>query len=202
MSKLKLTKTELKTQTDALKQYRRFLPTLQLKKQQLQMELRKSRDLVEANRREYALLRKQLESFVGLYADRGAVGFIKENLQVVGVILSTANIAGVTVPVFEKVIFSEGNYDPFNVDFWLDGGLRTVRELVSLIEAGKVLEEQYRLLNVELLSTTQRVNLFEKVKIPECLENIRKIQIYLGDATTAAVVRSKIAKRKMQEAAA
>ena len=202
MSKLKLTKTELKTQTDALKQYRRFLPTLQLKKQQLQMELRKSRDLVEANRREYRELRSQLDAFVGLYADAGAAEFILSNLSVQEVIRSTANIAGVTVPVFEKVIFSEGNYDPFNVDFWLDGGLRTVRELVSLIEAGKVLEEQYRLLNVELLSTTQRVNLFEKVKIPECLENIRKIQIYLGDATTAAVVRSKIAKRKMQEAAA
>ena len=202
MSKLKLTKTELKTQTDALKQYRRFLPTLQLKKQQLQMELRKSRDLVEANRREYRELRSQLDAFVGLYADAGAAEFILSNLSVQEVIRSTANIAGVTVPVFEKVIFSEGNYDPFNVDFWLDGGLRAVRDLVSLIEAGKVLEEQYRLLNVELLSTTQRVNLFEKVKIPECMENIRKIQIYLGDATTAAVVRSKIAKRKMQEAAA
>ena len=76
-----------------------------------------------------------------------------------------------------------------------DASLEKLREL-------GVLEEQYRLLNVELLSTTQRVNLFEKVKIPECMENIRKIQIYLGDATTAAVVRSKIAKRKMQEAAA
>ena len=202
MSKLKLTKTELKTQTDALKQYRRFLPTLQLKKQQLQVELRKSRDLVEANRREYRELRSKLDTFVGLYADAGAAEFILNNLSVQEVIRSTANIAGVTVPVFEKVIFSEGNYDPFNVDFWLDGGLRTVRDLVSLLEAGKVLEEQYRLLNMELLSTTQRVNLFEKVKIPECLENIRKIQIYLGDATTAAVVRSKIAKRKMQEAAA
>ena len=202
MSKLKLTKTELKTQTDALKQYRRFLPTLQLKKQQLQMELRKSRDLVEANRREYRELRSKLDTFVGLYADAGAAEFILNNLSVQEVIRSTANIAGVTVPVFEKVIFSEGCYDPFNVDFWLDGGLRTVRDLVSLLEAGKVLEEQYRLLNMELLSTTQRVNLFEKVKIPECLENIRKIQIYLGDATTAAVVRSKIAKRKMQEAAA
>ena len=202
MSKLKLTKTELKTQTDALKQYRRFLPTLQLKKQQLQVELRKSRDLVEANRREYRELRSKLDTFVGLYADAGAAEFILSNLAVQEVIRSTANIAGVTVPVFEKVIFSEGSYDPFNVDFWLDGGLRTVRDLVSLLEAGKVLEEQYRLLNVELLSTTQRVNLFEKVKIPEGLENIRKIQIYLGDATTAAVVRSKIAKRKMQEAAA
>ncbi|MBR2356909.1 MAG: V-type ATP synthase subunit D [Lentisphaeria bacterium] len=202
MSKLKLTKTELKTQSDALKQYRRFLPTLQLKKQQLQVELRKSRDLVEANRSEYAALRQELERFVGLYADAGVLEFIKDNLQVVGVSRSTANIAGVTVPVFDKVEFVEKAYDMFTADLWLDGGLATVKKLISLIEAGKVLEEQYRLLNVELLSTTQRVNLFEKVKIPECMENIRKIQIYLGDATTAAVVRSKIAKRKMQEAAA
>ncbi len=202
MSKLKLTKTELKTQSDALKQYRRFLPTLQLKKQQLQVELRKSRDLVEANREEYAALRKKLDAFVGLYADNGAAEFIKKNLHVERIIRSTANIAGVTVPVFDRVEFSEDSYDPFETDFWMDGGLSTVKELISLIEAGKVLEEQYRLLNVELLSTTQRVNLFEKVKIPECMENIRKIQIYLGDATTAAVVRSKIAKRKMQEAAA
>lgn len=202
MSKLKLTKTELKTQSDALKQYRRFLPTLQLKKQQLQVELRKSRDLVEANRSEYAALRKELESFVGLYADKGAVEFVKNNLEIVGVSCSTANIAGVTVPVFDKVKFAEKPYNMFEADLWLDGGLAVVKKLISLIEAGKVLEEQYRLLNVELLSTTQRVNLFEKVKIPECMENIRKIQIYLGDATTAAVVRSKIAKRKMQEAAA
>ena len=147
-------------------------------------------------------MRKQLESFVGLYADKGALEFITANLEVVGVSRSTANIAGVTVPVFDKVEFAEQPYDMFVADLWLDGGLNAVKKLISLIEAGKVLEEQYRLLNVELLSTTQRVNLFEKVKIPECMENIRKIQIYLGDATTAAVVRSKIAKRKMQEAAA
>lgn len=202
MSKLKLTKTELKAQSDALKQYRRFLPTLQLKKQQLQVELRKSRALVEANRSEYAALRAKLDAFVGLYADAGAAEFIKNNLSVVQVIKSTANIAGVTVPVFDRVEFLRRNYDLFEAEFWMDGGIAAVEQLISLKEAGNVLEEQYRLLNVELLSTTQRVNLFEKVKIPECMENIRKIQIYLGDATTAAVVRSKIAKRKMQEAAA
>ena len=199
MSKLKLTKTELKTQSDALKQYRRFLPTLQLKKQQLQVELRKSRDLVEANRSEYAALRQELERFVGLYADAGVLEFIKDNLQVVGVSRSTANIAGVTVPVFDKVEFAEKAYDMFTADLWLDGGLATVKKLISLIEAGKVLEEQYRLLNVELLSTTQRVNLFEKVKIPECKENIRRIKIQLGDMETSAVARSKIAKSKSQK---
>ena len=202
MSKLKLTKTELKAQSDALKQYRRFLPTLQLKKQQLQVELRKSRALVEANRAEYADLRKRLDSFVGLYADAGVLEFMKNNLAVKQVIKSTANIAGVTVPVFDRVEFEHQPYDLFEAEFWLDGGIMAVEQLISLKEAGKVLEEQYALLNAELLSTTQRVNLFEKVKIPECMENIRKIQIYLGDATTAAVVRSKIAKRKMQEAAA
>ena len=39
MPKVKLTKTELKAQKDALARYRRFLPMLQLKKSQLQAEL-------------------------------------------------------------------------------------------------------------------------------------------------------------------
>ena len=202
MAKLKLTKTELKAQNDALKQYRRFLPTLQLKKQQLQMELRKSRVLVEENRAAYAALREKISAFAGLFADPGAVEFIAKNLHVARVVRSEANIAGVTVPVFDRVDFTVVPYDLFEAEFWLDGGLRTVRELVGLREAGKVLEEQYRLLEKELLTTTQRVNLFEKVKIPECLANIRKIRISMGDESTAAVVRSKIAKRKMQEAAA
>ena len=202
MAKLKLTKTELKAQNDALKQYRRFLPTLQLKKQQLQMELRKSRVLVEENRAAYGSLREQISAFAGLFADPGAVEFIAKNLHVARIVRSEANIAGVTVPVFDHVDFTVVPYDLFEAEFWLDSGLKTVRELVGLLEAGKVLEEQYRLLEKELLTTTQRVNLFEKVKIPECLANIRKIQIAMGDESTTAVVRSKIAKRKMQEAAA
>ena len=51
----------------------------------------------------------------------------------------------------------------------------------------------------ELRATAQRVNLFEKVKIPEAKENIRVIGIYLGDQQTSAVVRGKIAKKKLQE---
>ena len=40
MGRIKHTKTELKAQREALRRYERFLPMLQLKKQQLQMELR------------------------------------------------------------------------------------------------------------------------------------------------------------------
>jgi V/A-type H+/Na+-transporting ATPase subunit D len=40
------------------------------------------------------------------------------------------------------------------------------------------------------------VNLFEKVKIPECKEAIRVIKIAIGDEQTAAVTRGKIAKSR------
>jgi len=43
---------------------------------------------------------------------------------------------------------------------------------------------------------TQRVNLVSKILIPEALGNIRKIRIFLADNERAAVVRSKIAKKK------
>ena len=61
-----------------------------------------------------------------------------------------------------------------------------------------VLEEQVRLLLLELRTTTQRVNLFEKVKIPETKANIKKISVYLGDQQVAAVVRGKISKKNLE----
>ena len=60
-------------------------------------------------------------------------------------------------------------------------------------------KELRELLEAELRTTSQRVNLFEKVKIPEAKENIRIIQVFLGDQQTAAVVRGKISKKKLVE---
>ncbi len=83
----------------------------------------------------------------------------------------------------------------------LAGARNSLRDLVEIKAERAVLQEQYRRISRELRVTTQRVNLFEKVKIPECKENIRVIQIYLSDQQTAAVGRSKIAKRKMEKVA-
>ncbi len=71
-----------------------------------------------------------------------------------------------------------------------------MEQLYRLRVERRLLEETHRLLAEELRTTSQRVNLFEKVKIPECRENIRVINIFLGDENTSAVVRSKIAKGK------
>jgi len=74
-----------------------------------------------------------------------------------------------------------------------------MEKAMSLDLEAEVLDEQVRLLEAELRSTSQRVNLFEKVKIPETQENIKKISIYMADQQVNAVVRSKISKRKVAD---
>ena len=194
MAEVKLTKNELKRQKDALKRFQRYLPTLQLKKQQLQMVIRQ----VEAEERSQAQMRDrilgQIKSWSGLLD-----GPVKPEdfLKVLEVRTSRSNIAGVDIPVFESVSFHEDVYDLFDTPPWLDRMIEELRHLVEVEGRVRVLAEQRRLLSEELRITTQRVNLFEKVKIPETRDNIRRIRIYLGDQQTAAVVRGKIAKSKV-----
>lgn len=202
MPKVKLTKTALKQERDSLKQFQRFLPTLQLKKQQLQMEMRTCLDRIEKNRQFEQETKNALAAWTELFGDPEAVEKIKRNLSVSRVETSVQNIAGVDVPVFREVIFDAKPFDLYADDPWLDDAAESVKKIVSIQEEREIIRRQYDLIADELRVTTQRVNLFEKVKIPECKENIRAIQIYLGDMDTAAVARSKIAKKKLQETVA
>ncbi len=194
MAAVKLTKNELKKQKDALKRYRRYLPTLMLKKQQLQMVIRQ----VEAKLQEKNSARTQvfnsLQEWVALFAPGSPVGDL---LRIEDVKTGNSNVAGVEIPVLQETVFTREEYDLFQTPLWLDQALETVSRLAELDVEIEVLHEQIRLLEAELRVTSQRVNLFEKVKIPEALESIRKIQIYLGDQQTAAVVRGKIAKNNL-----
>ena len=201
MAKIKFTKTELKSQQDAMKQFVRFLPTLQLKKQQLQMEVRLSTEELERNLAEQKELVDRMSSFLELFSSDAEVAFFEGLVRVRRVLTGEENIAGIAIPTFDRVEFEPADWDLFDTEWYVDDAVQALKDAVSLREAYKVLEEQHRLLSAELRSTSQRVNLFEKVKIPECKENIRRIRIMLGDLDTSAVARSKIAKKKSQEAA-
>jgi V/A-type H+-transporting ATPase subunit D len=65
-----------------------------------------------------------------------------------------------------------------------------------------VLHDQLRRLKRELRVTAQRVNLFERIKIPEAQGHIRRISVHLGDQQTAAFGWALLAKRKAMAAAA
>jgi len=196
MGKVKFTKTELKKQQDSLKQFKRFLPTLQLKKQQLQAEVRLSTDALNRNLAEQQQLIARLKNALEIFGDRIDMDFIESLVKVEKVHCGEANIAGISVPTFDKVEFAPATWDLYDTDWFVDDAVQALKDAVSLREAYKILAEQHRLLQNELRTTSQRVNLFEKVKIPECRENIRKIRIMLGDLDTSAVARSKIAKKK------
>ena len=196
MAKIKYTKTEQKNQQDALKQFRRFLPTLQLKKQQLQLEVRLSVERIEANREAMTDLSRKLSALFSFFSDRSEAEFFVSKVEISQVIAGTANIAGISIPVFERVEFAPLEWDLLETPWHTDECIAALKEMISLRAAGRILEKQYALLLAELVTTTQRVNLFEKVKIPECKENIRRIRIYMSDQETSAVARSKIAKKK------
>jgi V/A-type H+-transporting ATPase subunit D len=199
MAKIKLTKNELKKQKDSLKMYRRYLPTLMLKKQQLQGEIR----LTDMRLKELHLAKENLDegfkSWIGVF---GETGFFKEDMVVITSLKTGyGNVAGVAIPVFESAEFSLAKYDLARTPLWLDKAVEAMKQVLLLDIEAQIVEEQKRRLDKELRTTTQRVNLFEKVMIPETRNNIKKIQVYLGDQQTAAVVRGKIAKTGFEKAA-
>lgn len=199
MPKIKLTKGELKRQRGALSQYERFLPTLQLKKQQLQIEILHQLSIVAEKKREEQKIIHSTNTWAGLLAEPNVN--IRRWIIPANIVTETKNIAGVNLPVFNRVEFEPTEYDLFLMPLWLDAAIEILRSIVSLRETIGVLEKGIGILKEELRITTQRVNLFEKIKIPEAEEAIRIIKIYLGDQMTNAVGRSKIAKRKIEEAA-
>lgn len=202
MANIKLTKTEQKTQRDSLKRFSRFLPTLQLKKQQLQMEVQRVRDEIRTLRTKLSELQRSAEKWIELFSSEAFnLDKVVELIVLDKLTVESRNVAGVDVPFFTELSFLPATFDLFTAPSWFDGALDYIRQLLEMSKREEVMRERMELLEQELRVTNQRVNLFEKVKIPECKENIRMIRIYLGDQETAAVGRSKIAKGKMQAVA-
>ena len=199
MAKIRLTKNELKKQKDSLKMYSRYLPTLMLKKQQLQGEIR----LTDLRLKELLTAKDNLdESFkvwIGVFGETGI--FTKDILKITSLRTGHGNVAGVAIPVFEGADFEIAKYDLARTPVWLDTAVECMKQALLLDLEARVVEEQRKRLDHELRITTQRVNLFEKIKIPEARGNIKKIQVYLGDQQTASVVRGKIAKSGTEKAA-
>lgn len=197
---VKLTKNEQKLQKDHLKQYQRYLPTLLLKKQQLQMVIRQIEVEVASLRRKQKQIVEDMQNWIAVYNENSvfSADYNLQNLiKVDRVVKARGNIAGVTIPVFKELTFVPIEYDLNDYPLWVDRALESLRDCARYDALISTLEQQIRLLGKELRTTSQRVNLFEKVKIPESKENIRRIGIYLGDQQTAAVVRGKIAKQKL-----
>lgn len=193
--KIKKTRPELLRQRRQLAMFQRFLPTLVLKKQQIQSEILKVR--VERLKLDKLMAEKisHSDDWAALFSE-SLPGPVTRLVRVKSIQRGIRNVAGIKLPVVSGVEYEVSDFSRLSTPPWVDAGLEFLKELMELRERVKILHEQEVLLQKELRKVTQRVNLFEKVMIPQAKENTRLIRIALAEEQTAAVGRSKIAKGK------
>lgn len=200
MARLQLNKSSLARESRALTTYRRFLPSLDLKRQQLMTERAAAeRALAETEQRIERCRRRITEGCDMLANTDVDLGGI---VTVSGVDIGTENVVGTRLPVLEAVHLERTPYALLAKPHWVDVVIAALGEMLELSIQRQVEQRRLALLDDAVKRITQRVNLFDKVLIPRTRENIKRIRIYLSDEQMAAVVRSKIAKRKRMESTA
>jgi V/A-type H+/Na+-transporting ATPase subunit D len=194
MPKVSLSKSSLQKERTQLKLYQKMLPSLDLKRQQLTIELAKAKA-------EYEAIKARLDMLMSSTADQlpmiafekiGVSGLVKMEAVSVG----SENIVGVRLPVMKQLKCSVREYSLFTKPFWVDILVDRLREAAELSARIHVAEKRLKILEQAKRRISQRVNLFEKVLIPTVRGNIKRIVTYLGDMERTSVVRSKIAKKK------
>jgi V/A-type H+-transporting ATPase subunit D len=200
MAKLVLSKSGLQKQREDMRLYQRLLPSLDLKRMQLAGELKRAQQqLAEAQRKVTELLQrvaKQLPMLANREIDVSGL------VQIEDYRIEEENLVGVKLPKLVEVKCRIACYSMLAKPHWVDMVVDQLKQMIEQKTRVQVASQRVRLLERAVRKVTQRVNLFEKILIPEAKKNIQKIQIYLADAERAAVVRSKITKRMRKREAA
>lgn len=193
---IKLTKTELRSQQLRLGQLQKYLPTLQLKKMLLQIEVNQAQQEIEALQLEFDAAQKKVSEYSQLFSDRNAFD-LYTSVKIAEIEKRTENVAGIDIPILEQVVFQDNPYMLFDSPIWLDTAVKGLQGLITAREKIQVAREKKAALEKELREVSIRVNLFEKILIPRAQVNIRKIKIFLGDQQLNAVSQAKVAKQKI-----
>ncbi|HRD55409.1 MAG TPA: V-type ATP synthase subunit D [Parachlamydiaceae bacterium] len=197
MAEIKLTKNELRMQQAKLSQLEKYLPTLQLKKAMLQIEVNEARLEISHLEEAYQKFYEGVKYYASLLSEKMSLD-LTNAAKILDVKKRYENIAGVEVPYFESISFEDFQYDLMDTPAWIDPVVIGLRELATAAAKVTVAREKKVALDKELLEVSIRVNLFEKILIPRGLRNIKKIKVFLGDQQLAAVSQAKVAKSKIE----
>ena len=194
MPKTAFNKTALKKEKDQLRLYRQFLPSLDLKRQQFLLEQKEAGKRLRQTDEERERLLKEAEEWLPFLADEKiqATGLVK----VEEVRLGEENVLGLTLPTLEDIKVTVAPYSTVTTPLWFDSLAALLAACARLTVRRQVEERRLQMLDVALQTITKRVNLFDRVLIPDAQKNIRHIQIALSDMERAGVIRAKLAKDK------
>jgi V/A-type H+-transporting ATPase subunit D len=194
MAKLALNKSSLARESAQLAEFRRFLPSLELKRLQIMAERAKAKETAIRLESEYE------EQFADLAASLPMMANEQVPLEGLVVLKNVArdeqNLSGTILPVLKDIEVETKPYSLLARPHWVDPYVKGMQDLLRLNMEREVARERIeRLIEAEAV-ISRRVNLFEKVLIPRAERNIKKIRMALADAERDAVVRAKISKRK------
>ena len=189
-----LSKSSLQQQREKLRLFERFLPSLELKRQQLMAEYKKALEaLAEAERG----ADKASRSLAGLLPILGSTPMNLSGLvSVRRVDITDEHLLGLRLPMLRAVEFDEKPYSILSTPFWLDELVACIKDVATYRLRLQVYRARVSRMEGAVRRVSQRVNLFEKVLIPNARRDIARIKIFLSDIERAAVVTSKIAKAK------
>ena len=196
--RIKLNKVSLRTEKQKLATYQRFLPALEARKQQFLMQLAIVRKEIEGQEARMKSIMQEIDTWSNLLGDIGP--FVRYFIEIKEIKSTIRNVAGLKVPEFHGIDFSDPSYSYFATPPSFEDIVRRIREAIECRQAINMLKEGERILFEGFRKTSQRINLYEQRLIPNCREAIRKIVVYLQDQQAAAVGVAKVAKRLTEAA--
>jgi V/A-type H+-transporting ATPase subunit D len=189
-----LSKSSLQQQRERLRLYRRYLPSLELKRQQLTAEYKKAVDVLAAAERGADEASRALPALLPILGSTSAK--LSGLVRVRRVEIVEEYVLGLRLPTLKAVEFDTAPYSLLATPFWFDEFVVCLKDAAKYRLELEVYRERVARMQGAVRRVTQRVNLFEKVLIPNAERDIARIRIFLSDIERAAVVTSKIAKAK------
>ena len=192
--KFQYNKTALHSLNKQLKIRLKALPTLKNKEAALRLEVKKAKDQTLDLEQQLQIKMRAQEISAGLWNE-----FLPELIKIENISISSKKIAGVSIPVMEKIIFEEKDFSLFSKPDWFPEGISFVKELTNIVTEREFYARKMALLDQARKKTTQKVNLYEKVQIPGYEDAIRKIKRFLEDEENLSKSAQKIVKKRQQK---
>lgn len=188
-----LNKTALGELGKQLKMREKALPTIKSKESALRLEVKKAKD--EAARLDKLIVKtkKQWDYMAQLWGEFDTSLLGVKNLKV-----SNTKIAGVMIPILDSVEFEYKEYDLFSAPMWISDGVEILEKLSRLSIEREFFLKKMDILDYTRKKTTQKVNLYEKVQIPEYQAAILKIKRFLEDEENLSKAAQKIVKLRLE----
>ena len=188
--KFQYNKTALQNLRRQLSIREKALPTLKSKEAALRLEVRKITAEIDLLKEEYEMIVKENQNYNGFWTEFPKI------VKIRNIISEQKNIAGVRVAILNKIDFALEQISLFNMPSWIRLAISMFERLMTIQIRIEMTETRLNALAYARKKTTQKVNLYEKVQIPEYRMAIIKIKRYMEDEDNLSKSSQKIVKER------